>query len=381
MNYTAENLVRLARRDGNSIRPYLFVNPIQAKHVPADPMQMLDMCRVLAEKVQSLYPNDTFHVIGLAETATAVAAGVAFHLKNVRTFQTTTREPAKGAEVLHFTESHSHAVEQTLRSAGLAECLREVTRVLIIDDEVTTGNTILKLMDAIRESCRADHLCFSIVSLLNSMTPERHEELKALGIDCIYLARLPHEYHAETILDISEEPDRILTCTGSDIIPKELFISCPADPRYVTQFADYQYAADTFYSSVFDAIFPEHVPCGRILVLGTEECMYPAVVVGEALLRNGLGLSVRVHATTRSPILPSGREGYPLFRRYQLRSMYDDHRRTFVYNLAEYDQVVIVTDAPAGQKGLADLIQALQRKNCRDIVLARWQAQSRKEKS
>ena len=372
MNYTSENLVRLARRDGNTVRPYLYVNPIQAKHIPADPADFLAMCQALAEKVQRLYPADSFHVIGLAETATAVASGVASYLKHVKTFQTTTRETDPGAACLYFTESHSHATDQTLRSAGLADCLRGVARVLIVDDEVTTGNTILKLIDAIRENGGADHVRFSIVSVLNSMTPERLEELKALGIDCVFLVRLPHEYRADSILDIPSEPDREITVLGDCADMAELLFLCPLNPRAVTRFSEWRNAVTVFSYTVRQTFFPNRAPCERLLVLGTEEWMYPAVMLADTLQRDGLAGSVRVHATTRSPILPSGREGYPLFRRYQLRSLYDDNRRTFIYNLAEYDRVIIVTDARDGHAGLCDLALALRREGCQNIALARW---------
>lgn len=46
-----------------------------------------------------------------------------------------------------------------------------------------------------------------------------------------------------------------------------------------------------------------------LLVLGTEEFMYPAIRLGEALKRDGAAKTVKVHATTRSPIIASGTEG------------------------------------------------------------------------
>ena len=55
-------------------------------------------------------------VIGFAETATGIAAGVCHYLDNVVYYQNTTREQADNEEYLYFTESHSHATDQMLRT-------------------------------------------------------------------------------------------------------------------------------------------------------------------------------------------------------------------------------------------------------------------------
>ena len=69
-------------------------------------------------------------------------------------------------------------------------------------------------------------------------------------------------------------------------------------------------------------------PTCSILVLGTEEFMYPALLAAREMEK--LGHYVRFHATTRSPILPGSEESYPLHRRYELKSPYDAERATYV---------------------------------------------------
>ena len=105
-----------------------------------------------------------------------------------------------------------------------------------------------------------------------------------------------------------------------------------------------------------------------ILVLGTEEFMFPAMLVGHRLEQNDPQLEVKFHATTRSPIEISDGEGYPLQSRYPLLSLYDEDRHTFIYNLKKYDHVIIITDAlPLAQKGLDSLIGALKEAGNEDI--------------
>ena len=92
INITIDDLVRLAKRDNNSIRPYLYVNPKQGKHIPSDPRETLRICEALANKVNTAYPNDRLYVIGFAETATGVASAISYYLKNIKYYQNTTRE-------------------------------------------------------------------------------------------------------------------------------------------------------------------------------------------------------------------------------------------------------------------------------------------------
>ena len=42
-NYTAQDLLWLARRQDTSKRAFLLVNPLQAKHVPSRPEAALEM--------------------------------------------------------------------------------------------------------------------------------------------------------------------------------------------------------------------------------------------------------------------------------------------------------------------------------------------------
>jgi hypothetical protein len=98
--------------------------------------------------------------------------------------------------------------------------------------------------------------------------------------------------------------------------------------------------------------------------------MYPALYVGSKLEREGN--QVRCHATTRSPIMVDPGEEYPLHSRYELVSLYDKERRTFLYEIGTYDEVFILTDAPETEtEGLATLLHALHTKN-EKITLIRW---------
>ena len=95
----------------------------------------------------------------------------------------------------------------------------------------------------------------------------------------------------------------------------------------------------------------------RAVVLGTEECMYPALLLGRALEREGR--QVRCHATTRSPIGVCGRPGYPIRSGAKLPSFYDGARATYLYDMEDCDVIVVVSDTQTeGTGALACLLGA-----------------------
>ena len=50
MNYQQKDLVRIAKRENNTKRSYLVVDPLQGKHVPVEPSKALNLFKSLAEK-------------------------------------------------------------------------------------------------------------------------------------------------------------------------------------------------------------------------------------------------------------------------------------------------------------------------------------------
>ena len=57
--------------------------------------------------------------------------------------------------------------------------------------------------------------------------------------------------------------------------------------------------------------------------------------------------------------------------RYELKSLYDPDRRTFIYDIGKYDKVLIVTDSPEIKESQETLINAVRMQN-KDITVVRW---------
>lgn len=367
---------QIAKRDGNKKRNYLYVNPYQAKHMPTDPDDFYSkLCLPLANIIAGFYPKDNLWIIGFAETATALSAGVAEVLSYKGFdiwYQNTTRCPHGHTNILseyykplEFTEAHSHATDQLLYTEGIQEVLdnNKIDRIIFIDDEVTTGNTICNLIQKIKSyfNFHDNFPKCTIATVLNSMNFVRSRALLSKGIECIAL---------EYIHNTSEDLSSLL----SKYNYKEAYndndskgLSYPKSLKYreyskyfgnyIINFKDYlfscQHGMTNLYEDLVSTIDHEVPSATNILVIGQEEFMFPAILVGKMLKHNYL--DVYVQATTRSPICVSEDEEYPLFNRYDLtpdgKVLSSNTKEkgitvattypTYIYNLRKYDVVIL----------------------------------------
>ena len=365
--YTESDLVRIAKRENNTKRSYLVVNKFQGKHIPTAPSKALAMFGELAELVRQAYPNEKLFFIGFAETATAIGAAVSSYFDAV--YMQTTRELVPKAEYLFFSEEHSHATEQKLVKDELAGIVSSVDRIIFIEDEVTTGNTILNIIQILEREYPAIKK-YSVASLLNGMTQASLTAYEKKGIALHYLVRTDHSGYAQTA-DQFRGDGQYIAVNSSNVESKNIFhhqIKAYQNARRSVKTKDYEAHVDEFCACVLNEI--DLTGKSSILVLGTEEFMYPALRLGQKLENSGK--EVKCHATTRSPIAVSSEREYPLHVRYELRSLYDENRVTFLYDIGNYDSVIVVTDAAYFEKtGIHTLINALCIQNS-EIHVIRW---------
>lgn len=147
--YKESDIVAVAKRKNNKKRNYLVVNRLQGKHIPVSPKSAFDMFGELADVVKKKYEGQKLLVIGFAETATAIGTHVARETDSY--YIQTTREEVEGAEYIYFSESHSHATEQRLVKNDLDKVLKKIDKILFVEDEVTTGNTIMNIVNMLKK--------------------------------------------------------------------------------------------------------------------------------------------------------------------------------------------------------------------------------------
>ena len=353
-DYTSKNTLCIAKRFQNLKRPYLLVNPLQAKHIPVRPSAALHMMGALGDLLARKYPQ-TKLVIGFAETATAIGAVAARRIAPDCVYIHTTREAFPAAEHwIEFLEEHSHAVEQKLSGDRLPEWLSRTDCVILVDDEISTGKTLMNMVRELKGRYPAlSEKRIIAASVLNRVSPENEMRMEQAGIHSEYLVKLPQEDYAARVenLEIHEaggvRPRALSLCHG------ELSCGMLKDPRLGVPAGDYESSCVEMAEALITRMMGEIRPQSRILVLGTEECMYPALVLGATLERMGKADRVRCHATTRSPIGICAEAGYPIVSGSKIPSFYEKNRTTYIYDADTYDVMIVVSDTPV--KGTAAL--------------------------
>lgn len=384
--YLESDLVRIGKRENNKKRNYLVVNRLQGKHIPVSPSEALRMFDALADIVKENYRGEKLLLIGFAETATAIGAEIA--VKIGAYYIQTTRERVQDVNYLFFSETHSHATEQKLVREDIDKFVGEVDRIVFIEDEVTTGNTILNIVNILDERYGGTAKKCVVASILNGMSKEHLKSYEKRGIPVHYLVKIDNSKFGEIAESYHTDGKYIVADTKKSFEIMQFEFHGWMDSRRVVDANDYKKHCIGLWKDICEKI--DFKSGSSVLVVGTEEFMYPALFVGSCIEK--LGCSVRSHSTTRSPIevcygsglnLDSidkmsdgmervGKDTYPVHERYELRSLYDDERRTFIYDIASYDKVLILTDSHyGGDAGINSLVNALRIKN-NDICLVRW---------
>lgn len=362
--YTEQDILRLGKRYNNKKRTYLLIDPLQSKHIPVSPSESLDMMKALGEKVASKYP-DAGLVIGFAETATAIGAAVASCMNNDCIYIHTTREElSRLQDYIEFKEEHSHAVEQKLYSGNLAARIADAQEIILVDDELSTGKTLINITKQLRKKypeLRDKKLI--AVSIINRLTNENMERLLSENIECEYLVKLPETDYTEMVRQINIDPpldfwDEAAADVAVTELPAEYF----PDPRAGVEMVSYNRSCLDTAKKIVEELDSEICGTDDVLVLGTEEFMYPAIMVAWELENQRVANSVRCHSTTRSPIGVNDSDGYPVKNGYKIRSFYDSERETYIYNLKRYDKIIIITDSCGDtSKALESIKAALAR--------------------
>ncbi|MDR1216708.1 MAG: phosphoribosyltransferase family protein [Treponema sp.] len=373
------NTLRVARRNYKSTRKYVIVNPLQGKHLPVRAEDALAMMRELGRLVKETFPGERLLCVGFAETATAIGAVVAETC--ACDYIHTTREHTDTDPGFAFSETHSRWTEQKLRSMNWAKLIRDVDRIVFIDDEISTGKTIRAIISRLGEmdAVPRGELRFAVASLINVMNTEDAALFEDAGIQEVHLVKVANDEFDSIASAIKPDLSRLFDAKDlpePDAGDFAFFeISGKEDPRNGVSIKRYINACAEFAEEL-SATLALGRDTRRILILGTEEFMFPALYAAQFIEWENPGLAVYTHATTRSPIAPSSHAGYPIFAAYRLPSAYDRERETFVYNLASYDQAVIVTDSELDSQALIEALggarKSLAFAGTKKVTAVRW---------
>ena len=369
--YTAADTLRIAKRYNNPKRSYLLVNPLQAKHIPVSPAAALEMMGALGNQVAAKYPEARL-VIGFAETATAI--GRRGSPAGGRTASMSTPPGRRWTEIDPFGRSTA-----TQRSTGsVPTSWRTGSTAAPPSYSWMTSSPPGGPSSTWSSSCgsgipRLGERRLAAASILSRVSPENQARLAEAGIACECLVRLEHQDYERMVTGI---PVKEAAPPAQGPLPdlRTLYTAEPLpDPRRGVAVGCYTDCCRAAAEELLSRLREELPDQGALLVLGTEECMYPALTVGSLAEQTGLCATVRCHATTRSPIGICPDSAYPIRNGVLLPSFYGGDRKTYLYDLAAYDAALVVTDAPAAVDGTActRLAAALGQLGCPRLYLCR----------
>lgn len=339
-SFNIDEIIGVAKRDNNKKRLFLLVNKLQSKHYPSDPEKTDTLFSLLAKTVQNRFPDkNNVLVIGFAETAVSIGAYIAAAFKNSYYIQTT-REIIEDKDYLTFDEVHSHAVTHRLYTDNLQEIIENSDLITIADDEFTTGNTALNLVNALKSKFKIKPSCkICMASIFNCVKDEHLLKIKENKVDSVSL--ITAQFNSENLVFPYEfSQDDVLCKKNKNIIFRA--ISGKTNPYTAISTEKYIESCDKFISEITRILTPIN-PSEDVLIVGTEEFSFCALRLGKLLKQTVNNISVQ--CTTQSPILPSDDKNYIINNRTNFESLYNSERTTYLYQLRHYDTAVILTDS------------------------------------
>ncbi|MFK4091239.1 phosphoribosyltransferase [Streptomyces anthocyanicus] len=362
----------------NPKRAHLLVSNVLGKHVPQSPAVVYGHGVALGRRVRDLLgAEETARavVLGYAETATGLGHSVADGLGPAPYLHSTRRPVAHVPRAGGFEESHSHATSHLLLPEDPALLAGDGPLVLV-DDEFSTGNTVLNTVRALHE--RYPRKRYVVVALVDMRSPADAGRLddfaREIGarVDLVTTAsgtvRLP-----PGVLEKGQE-----LVARHEATATEPTGPAPAAPpagsvervrlRWPHDVPDGgRHGFTAAHRARLEAALPamaariaEALPAGarRVLVLGFEELMYAPLRLAHALEQTvGADVDVRYSTTTRSPVLAVDDPGYAIRTRLVFPA-HDDPAdgpgERYAYNVAGggFDAVVAVVDSAADTPAL-----------------------------
>lgn len=414
-DFLLNNLFLMAARK-NPKRVFLFVSTVLGKHIPVNPKRSMLIGALLANKmnnniesgnldtkliVQALkddkyiqraweytYNNPIICkkstlFIGFAETATALGNSVfaTFLGENIKYIHTTRDVLKECRSIFSFDEEHSHAVEHFCYPIGYENFINEFERIVLVDDEITTGNTVLNLIKSINIKYPGkEYVVISILDWRSKEWIKKFEELKKqLNIKIETISLIQGQVSCENNYLVEERKtyksfNKVHKCSKK-IEGVDFYIRL--DNRYkkftrVLNCGDekqYQYLMDTgrFGISPQDVKIVQKIIEKEvknmgvfekdILVLGTEEFMYLPMILASQIP------NAKYQSTTRSPVYPKKEIDYGIKCAETFKNPFDKSIINYIYNVEKgiYKEILFVTERQIDKESKKEIIELFKK--------------------
>ncbi|WP_428036457.1 phosphoribosyltransferase domain-containing protein [Amphritea sp.] len=297
-SYLMSGLLDFASRE-NPNRAYLFVSKILGKYIPCRPSAMRQSYQDLNAKIS--LTGDAL-VFGVAETATGLGAGIADEIDrnsdlNIYYSQSTRFQSSKPL-AFSIDESHSHAPQHLIYDMANRIDLSSIEEVLLVDDEITTGNTLNKITRNMQEylpNLKRIHW----VSLVNWMSKGRCDYFKEQNssVELYYYSLMKGEFRFK---HSSSKDISFPKSTATDLSPAICRYDIGRTGIKVSELRNFVFLSED--SEVMS--YCEFAKNEQYVVIGTGEFTYHPFLFAEAM--ETAGYDVLFLSTGRSPILQGG---------------------------------------------------------------------------
>ncbi|QJD84849.1 phosphoribosyltransferase family protein [Cohnella herbarum] len=407
-----DHLFRMAARI-NKKRGFLFVSKLLGKHLPVQPSLSLASGAVLgclyesmilgresaavsvqllqeafqdSEKADALYErlmdnkinvDEPTLFIGFAETATALGHSMFDAFKGNVSFLTTTREQIEHlSSLINFEEEHSHAMSHRCYALD-PELFRKADRIVLVDDEITTGNTSLNIIKELFEQFgHEDYVVASLLDWRSEADRNRFAKLEqelGIRIRCLSLIEGSITIEGSPLDEQARLPASVVQDT--EVTIRKLDVSryfMHLDRPPVADNKDVSYLSNTGRFGMTAAqgeLLDREIEQAskqlvaqrtgkRVICMGTGEFMYIPMRIADLM-----GNEVYYQSTTRSPIHPMQREQYAVSSAYKYESVDDASVANYMYNLSpgQYDEAFVFVEREYDEEKGKSFEQALAR--------------------
>lgn len=327
----------------NAKRGFLFVSTILGKHIPVAPSVMRQSYDRMAEMVGQSESKTL--VVGMSETATGMGGGIADSLARINLdrevyFQHTTRHELNKEQWFQLDEDHSHAVSHIVYEPldALKDSIVDCTRLVLADDEISTGKTLLRLAKGYMK--KLNHVeVIDIVALVSWLDDDKTE------------------WFMSEITAFCKENNMVVPTVNFEHLMRGSF-TFDKNPDYNADLpagTDKGLANEISYKTwgrcgvkmpvdITEADWLPHFKSGekKIAIIGTGEHLFKPFLIAEAIEKTGK--SVLFQSTTRSPVFQDGEvitsiDELPLQRKDQ------DPVQHYIYNLDRKNHVEVICES------------------------------------
>lgn len=325
-----DDLFEIAERR-NPKRAFLFVSKVLGRHIPVTPEKMRAVYRQLAEQFPPLSDGPVLF-IGMAETAVGLGAGVFDEVRqrvSEPVYLTSTRHPQQADLLCEFKENHSHATDHLIYlpdDAQLRQRVLNARTLVMIDDEATTGNTFINLLEALRNDGGLTQIEQVIAVTLTDWSGDALSARCPVPVRSVSLVQ--GDWHWQ------QDPDAALPPMPAMVLNDAATVPITGKQRW----GRLGMAAPA--GDLGCAIQAQ--PGERILVLGSSEFVWEPFLLAERLAAQGA--EVKYSSTTRSPIAT----GFAIESAIAFGDNYGLGIANFVYNVAhqQFDRILLCIETP-----------------------------------